>query len=70
MPVFDWDGGQLPVVKSGFGYYWAVVVPLTIVVMVSWAVTMFLPWRKWLSRFRWSYRAEVHATELAEIGDS
>jgi hypothetical protein len=37
MPVFDWDDYGAPVVRAGFEYYWAVTIPLTLVVLLSWA---------------------------------
>lgn len=48
MPVFNWDDNGAPTVKTGFGYYWAVAVPLTILVLASWAMGMLLPWRAWI----------------------
>jgi hypothetical protein len=52
MPVFNWDGDGAPFVKEGFKYYWAVVIPLTFLVLVLWAFAMLLPWRAWLSEVR------------------
>jgi len=43
MPVFNWDGEQMPVIKTGFRCYWAFAVPLTILVLISWG---------WLCCFR------------------
>ena len=40
MPVFDWDVRGASILKPGFGYYMAVAVPLTCVVLLIWAVTM------------------------------
>jgi hypothetical protein len=50
MPVFNWDGDGAPVIKSGFKYYWAVTIPLTILVLTAWALGMALPWKKWLAK--------------------
>lgn len=63
MPVFNWDGEGVPVVSKGFGYYWAVTVPLTVLVLVSWGLSMLLPWRDWMSRFK--KIAKRDDTELA-----
>ena len=52
MPVFDWDGNGVPVIKTGFRYYWLIAGPLTILVLISWGVAMLLPWRIWFSKFR------------------
>jgi hypothetical protein len=54
MPVFNWDNNGVPAVKTGFGYYWAVAVPLTILVIVSWAMGMLLPWKALISNLRGS----------------
>lgn len=43
MPVFNWDGGGAPFVKEGFKYYWAVVIPLTFLVLAEWAFAMLSP---------------------------
>jgi hypothetical protein len=66
MPVFNWDGDDVPVVSKGFGYYWAVAVPLTVLVLVSWGLAMLLPWRDWMSRFQ--KIAKGDDTELAVVG--
>jgi hypothetical protein len=50
MPVFEWDANGAPVMKNGFRYYWAVTIPLTLLVLASWALTMLLPWKKWLAK--------------------
>lgn len=65
MPVFSWDGNEVPAVNAGFGYYWAVAVPLTVLVLVFWGVAMLFPWRKWLSRFR--RRPRMHEMELTDV---
>jgi hypothetical protein len=49
MPVFNWDGGNIPIIKDGFKYYWAIAIPLTLFVLLMWAASMLLPWRRWLS---------------------
>jgi Mg2+ and Co2+ transporter CorA len=48
MPVFDWDNNT-PAVKTGFKYYWAVTIPLTLFVILSWGLAMLLPLKSWLS---------------------
>jgi Mg2+ and Co2+ transporter CorA len=48
MPVFNWDGNS-PIIKPAFKYYWAVTGPLTLFVLLSWALAMLLPWKLWLS---------------------
>jgi hypothetical protein len=50
MPVFDWDGVGAPAIKSGFKYYWAVAIPLTILVLTIWALGVSLPWKKWFAK--------------------
>jgi ABC-type microcin C transport system permease subunit YejB len=50
MPVYDWDANGVPVIKKGFKYYWAVTIPLTAVVLLSWGVVTLLPWRAWVAR--------------------
>jgi hypothetical protein len=52
MPVFNWDGNGMPVIKSGFRYYWLITAPLTMVVLISWGLAMLLPWRNWISKAR------------------
>ena len=48
MTVFNWEGSGAPILGAGFKYYWAVTIPLTILVLTTWALGMFLPWKKWL----------------------
>jgi hypothetical protein len=67
MPVFNWDSGGAPVVKVGFGYYWAVTIPLTLVVLLSWAFVMLAPWRKWLLKLKWGVEAPSEDVELTGI---
>jgi hypothetical protein len=50
MPFFNWDGGDLPVLKDGFKYYWAVAIPLTLLVLCVWVGSMLLPWRRWMCK--------------------
>jgi hypothetical protein len=49
MPMFNWDGNGAPIIGAGFKYYWAVTIPLTILVLATWAMGMFLPWKKWIT---------------------
>jgi hypothetical protein len=66
MPVFNWDGEGMPVVRKGFGYYWAVTLPLTVLVLGSWGLAVLLPWRSWMSRP--NKAAKRDGIELAAIG--
>ena len=59
MQVFDWDGEGAPVIKNGFKYYWAVTIPLTILVLTIWALGMFLPWNNWFAKTGHDSRAEI-----------
>jgi hypothetical protein len=52
MPVFNWDKADAPFFKPQFKYYWAIVIPLTFIVLVLWALAMLLPWRKWMLNLR------------------
>ena len=52
MPAFNWDGNGPPLIKTGFKYYWAVTAPLTVFVLVSWALAMLLPWRSWVAKIQ------------------
>ncbi|KAH7325694.1 hypothetical protein B0I35DRAFT_420974 [Stachybotrys elegans] len=45
MPSFDWDGSS-PRVTASFWVYWAVAVPLTILVLVSWRIWWSLEARR------------------------
>jgi hypothetical protein len=51
MPFFAWDSGS-PTVGEGFKYYWAIAIPLTLVVLFLWGLSVWLPWHKWLSGLR------------------
>lgn len=52
MPLFNWDGDGTPTIKDGFKYYWAIAIPLTVLVLGVWAGAMLLPWRVWLKKMR------------------
>jgi ABC-type microcin C transport system permease subunit YejB len=52
MPLFNWDGGDIPVIKKGFKYYWAIAIPLTVLVLLIWAAAMLLPWTRWIAGIR------------------
>jgi len=58
MPFFNWEGGDLPVLKDGFKYYWAVAIPLTLLVLCVWVGSMLLPWRRWMGK---KQRGDVEA---------
>ena len=66
MPVFNWDGNGTPVMKTGFGVYWIVTVPLTVFVLLVWVLAMFLPWRKWVDGFGGRGKGSVDDVELRE----
>lgn len=57
MPVFNWDGNGAPAIKPGFKYYWAVAIPLTILVLGIWALSMLLPWKEWFAKKARSWTA-------------
>jgi hypothetical protein len=50
MPTFNWDGDGAPIIKSGFRYYWAVTVPVTILVLLVWTLARLLPKKLWVER--------------------
>lgn len=52
MPLLNWDGGDLPVTKKVFKYYWAIAIPLTMLVLLIWAAAMLLPWTRWIAGIR------------------
>jgi len=52
MPVINWDAMDSPVMNKGFNYYWAVTLPLTLLVLASWGLAMLFPWKKWTSRMK------------------
>jgi hypothetical protein len=47
MPFFNWEQDDRPVIKDGFKYYWAIAIPLTLLVLAIWATGMLLPWQRW-----------------------
>lgn len=52
MPVLDLsppNSSSMVVVRKGFGIYWALTVPLTLSVLMTWGASILLPWRKWLA---------------------
>lgn len=51
MPFFVWDSGS-PVLKGGFKWYWAIAIPLTLVVLLLWGLGVWLPWSEWMRRVR------------------
>ena len=50
MPFFNWDGGDVPVIKNGFRYYWAIAIPLTVLVLLVWVMGVLVPWRRLVQR--------------------
>ncbi|THV53732.1 hypothetical protein BGAL_0043g00180 [Botrytis galanthina] len=45
MPVFTWTPEGSMIIQKGFGYYWAVTIPLTLIVLMAWGVSMLIPHR-------------------------
>ncbi len=63
MPVFNWDDDDLPFVGRGFRLYWEIAIPLTLGVVIVWALARCLPWIKWVDMVR--YRsADLEAGEF------
>jgi hypothetical protein len=49
MPLFNWDAETgSSVFKPYFKYDWIVTVPLTLIVILIWSVTLLLPWKQWI----------------------
>jgi Mn2+/Fe2+ NRAMP family transporter len=47
MPVLDWQAARIThVAGSRFGLYWAVAIPLTVAVLISWFVWTSVMMRK------------------------
>lgn len=67
MPLIDWTGA-VPVVYPGFKYYWAVAVPLTAVVLLSWAVLTHKQYWKVMSRIPSKRRSSHYDIEKASMG--
>jgi ABC-type microcin C transport system permease subunit YejB len=67
MPVFNWDADGTPVVRRGFKYYWAITLPLTILVLATWAVATLLPWKEWIVKKPGSPKAFENDIELMRI---
>jgi len=59
MPLFNWDNGSHPVIKDSFRYYWAIAVPMTVLVLLLWGLSVWLPWKEWLSGYLPKRRGEV-----------
>ncbi|KAF4624366.1 hypothetical protein G7Y89_g13803 [Cudoniella acicularis] len=51
MLLFNWDTGSHPIIKDSFKYYWAIAVPMTILVLLLWGLSVWLPWKEWLSAY-------------------
>lgn len=45
MPTFNWDGDGVPTINSGFKYYWAITIPVTLLVLFIWILARMLPAR-------------------------
>ena len=52
MPMFDWDANGAPVTKPAFRYYWAITLPLTVTVLLTWSLMILLPWKRWIARWK------------------
>lgn len=64
MPLFNWDAPSgTSVLKSRFNFYWAATLPLTFVVLLIWALCLFLPWHRWLARFK----ASANVRDTADV---
>lgn len=37
-------------VKESFKYYWAIAIPVTVLVLLLWGLSVWLPWKEWLPR--------------------
>jgi hypothetical protein len=49
-PIFNWSDKGLPIANAAFKYYWAITMPLTLLVVVLWATAMLFPWNKLFSK--------------------
>ncbi|KAH8686113.1 hypothetical protein BGZ60DRAFT_396910 [Tricladium varicosporioides] len=58
MPVFNWDVSGFPKAKVGFSYYLSITIPLTCLVLTTWALAMLLPWRRILDKHLKSEKSE------------
>lgn len=67
MPVFDWDETGRDIVKPSFKYYWAVAIPLTVLVLVSWVISILFPWHSGIARIRERLRTVRHKKEQRNI---
>jgi hypothetical protein len=45
MPTFNWDEDGVPTINSGFKYYWAITIPVTLLVLFIWILARMLPAR-------------------------
>jgi hypothetical protein len=43
MPTFNWDDDGVPTINSGFKYYWAITIPVTLLVLFIWILARMLP---------------------------
>jgi hypothetical protein len=66
MPVINWDAVDNPVINKGFKYYWAVTVPLTLLVLASWGFATLFPWKQWISRIKANSGLRGYITGLTE----
>jgi hypothetical protein len=67
IPVFNWDDNGAPAVRAGFGFYWAVTIPITLVVLLSWAFIMIAQWRRGFLKLRPGSKARGEEVELTGI---
>lgn len=45
MPMFDWDAAENKLVNRRFWLYWAVTIPLTILVLTVWSIWVYFSGR-------------------------
>ncbi|TVY39380.1 hypothetical protein LSUB1_G004334, partial [Lachnellula subtilissima] len=51
MPLFNWDNNTQPLFNDNFKYYWAIAIPLTLFVLLLWALSVWLPWKVWVAQW-------------------
>ncbi|KUJ07168.1 uncharacterized protein LY89DRAFT_691967 [Mollisia scopiformis] len=66
MPVFDWDADGAPVMKPASRYYWAITVPLTVTILLTWCLMILLPWNKWIDGLKGKGEGEVESEEKGD----
>jgi hypothetical protein len=69
MPLVDWSQNT-PVVNPGFRYYWAVAIPLTLVVLLLWTVLTHKHYWKHIPRVWNRAKSTDYDIEKASMGHS